>query len=213
MIKVQIMPTTRTKRHLRTRQAILDAAREIIAADGPQALSMRTLAERIDYSPAGLYEYFASKEDILAAVCDQGQGYLFDAMRQADASLPPEDYLHRLGKAYIRFALQHPDYFLLMFTIAPSPQAAPELAPAAAEPMQPTGSAYAILVSAIRRGIETGLFRTRPGFGLEEMSYAAWTLVHGIAMLRVTALRGYPSDLEAADDQALANFTRGLKAA
>ncbi|MCB0147914.1 MAG: TetR/AcrR family transcriptional regulator, partial [Caldilineaceae bacterium] len=83
------MSTPRTKRRLRTKQAILDAARAIIVEDGLPALSMRTLADRIDYSPAGLYEYFGGKEEIVAAVCDEGQHYLFEAMDQVDKSLAP----------------------------------------------------------------------------------------------------------------------------
>jgi AcrR family transcriptional regulator len=197
---------------MRTRQAILDAARQIIASEGPGALSMRALAEAIDYSPAGLYEYFASKEDILAEVCAEGMGYLYQAMSAADASLPPEQYLYEIGMAYIRFALEHPDYFLLMFTFSPAPDvsALPEEVVRAA--LHQEGSAYGILVQAVQRGIQSGAFRERPGFGLEEMTYAAWTLVHGIAMLRTTALHHYPMDLAAADHQALFNFMRGLKA-
>jgi len=205
------IPTTRTKRHLRTRQAILDAAREIIADEGPGALSMRALAERIDYSPAGLYEYFASKEEILAAMSDQGQQYLFEAMSGADPDLPPADYLYQIGIAYVRFALEHPDYFLLMFTVAPPPDMDGLSEEVVKEAMHQEGSAYGILVQAIQRGINEGTFRTRPSFGLDEMAYAAWTLVHGIAMLRTTALRHYPVDLAASDHQVLLNFMRGLQ--
>ena len=46
-----------------------------------------------------------------------------------------------------------------------------------------------------------------------EMAYTAWATVHGIAMLRVTSLRGYPMDFEAADREALSNFARGLQSA
>jgi hypothetical protein len=73
-------------------------------------------------------------------------------------------------------------------------------------------SSFHILLGAIRRGIEEGVFRTRPGFSLMEMAYAAWATVHGIAMLRVASLRGYPMDFEAADREALSNFARGLQA-
>jgi AcrR family transcriptional regulator len=205
------MTTPRTKRHLRTKQAILEAARAIIAEDGPAALSMRALADRIDYSAAGLYEYFGSKEEIIAAVCDEGQRYLYDAMSAADPGLPPVDYLYQIGLAYIRFALEHPDYFLLMFTVAPPPDIAAVPEEAVKEAMQAEGSAYGILVQAIRRGIDEGAFPVRPGFGLDEMAYAAWTLVHGVAMLRTTALRYYPADLAANDHQVLENFMRGLQ--
>lgn len=207
------MTTPRTIRHLRTRQAILDAARAIIAEEGPAALSMRALADRIDYSAAGLYEYFGSKEEILAAVCDEGQGYLYAAMSQADPNLSPVDYLYQIGLAYIRFALEHPDYFLLMFTVAPPPSMAPVPGGAAGDVRHGEGSAYGILVQAIQRGIDEDAFPVRPGFGRDEMAYAAWTLVHGAAMLRTTALRHYAADLAAMDHQVLLNFMRGLQAA
>lgn len=207
------MSTPRTKRRLRTKQAILDAARAIIVEDGLPALSMRTLADRIDYSPAGLYEYFSSKEEIVGAVCDEGQSFLFGAMDQVDKTLSPTDYLEGIGLAYIGFALERPDYFLVLFTAAPPP---PMMAGATAEEvhamMTSEGSAYGILVNAIQRGIDAGIFRVRPGFGRDEMAYAAWTLVHGIAMLRTTALRHFPTDLAASDRQVLQNFVRGLTA-
>lgn len=205
------MTATRTKRHLRTKQAILDAARTIIADEGPAALSMRAIADRIDYSPAGLYEYFGGKEEIIAAVCDEGQRFLFEAMSQADPALPPAEYLYHIGQAYIRFALEHPDYFLLMFSEAPSTDMAGVPLDAVKEMMEQEGSAYGILVHAIQRGIDEDAFRVRPGFGRDEMAYAAWTLVHGVAMLRTTTMRSYPADLALADHQVLLNFMRGLQ--
>lgn len=205
------METKRTRRHLRTRQAILDAARVIIAEEGPAALSMRALADRIDYSAAGLYEYFASKEEIIAAVCAEGQQHLYAAMHAVDPGLSPVEHLHDIGLAYIRFALEHPDYFLLMFTTAPPPNMAGAPAAALQDALHGESSAYGLLVQAIQRGIDAGAFPVRPGFGLDEMAYAAWTLVHGVAMLRTTAMRHYPLDLAAADEQVLRNFMRGLQ--
>jgi AcrR family transcriptional regulator len=206
------MSQTRQRRHVRTQQAILGAALEIVNESGPAALSMRSLADRIDYSPAGLYEYFASKEEIIAAVCDEGQRTLYEAMEQVDSSLAPVEHLYGIGKAYIGFALQHPDYFLLMFTVVQPPDAADTPPEVVEQMMRGESTAYGLLLRAIQRGIDLGAFVVRPGFGLTEMGYAAWTLVHGIAMLRITALRPYPIDLAAFDDQALRNFMRGLQA-
>ena len=67
---------TRTRRQERTRRAILDSALAIVAESGPDALSMRAIADRIDYSAAGLYEYFGSKEEILNAVREEGMAQL-----------------------------------------------------------------------------------------------------------------------------------------
>ena len=199
------MATPRKRRHQRTKQAILDAAREIINEEGPGALSMRTLADRIDYSPAGLYEYYGSKEEIFIAVAREGHERLRAYMRRADSSLPVQDYLLEIGLAYIRFARENPDYFLLMFNTTPA--AATDFSP---EAMQKEDSSYLILLQAVQRGIDEGVFSTSPSFGLQEMAYTAWATVHGIAMLQATALRHYPHSLEEADRQALHNFTRGL---
>ena len=203
------MMQPRERRFQRTRQAILDAALEIIREDGPGALNMRALAARSDYSAAGLYEYFGGKDEIIAEVCQQGHERLASHMRRADASLPIVDYLYEIGIGYIRFALENPDHFLLMFTaIAPDPTG--DFSP---EKLLEGDSSFHILLDAIRRGIKEGVFITRPGFELMEMAYTAWATVHGIAMLRLTSLRGYPMDFEAADREALRNFARGLQSA
>jgi AcrR family transcriptional regulator len=80
------MMQPRERRFQRTRQAILDAALAIIREEGPAALNMRALAERSDYSAAGLYEYFGGKDEIIAAVCQEGHDRLASHMRRGDPS-------------------------------------------------------------------------------------------------------------------------------
>jgi len=191
------------KRKQRTRQAILDAARQIITEKGPGELSMRSLAERIDYSPAGLYEYFDSKEAIIQEVSQEGHQQLTHAIRAVDSDLPPDEYLREIGQAYIRFAVLNPDYYLLMFTITP-----PETL---IQGMLKENSSYPILLQAIQKGLEAGVFKPRAGFGLQEMAYAAWALVHGISMLRITYLRDFPIPFDTADREALSAFGLGLQ--
>lgn len=198
------MQKPRQRRQARTQQAILDAARQIITQQGADQLSMRAIAARIDYSPAGLYEYFGSKEEILQALSTQGHQRLRDHLLQVNTDLPPADYLLALGLAYIEFAQANPDYYLLMFTTPPSP--------ADIDSMLGESSSYPVLLEAIRRGLEAGVFKARRGYGQEEMAYSAWALVHGIAMLRITYLVDFPIDLAAADRGALLTFGRGLQA-
>lgn len=199
-------PTPRERRQARTREAILEAAREIITEMGTDSLSMRAIAQRIDYSPAGLYEYFDGKDEIVDAVCAEGGSRLFQMMDQVDKKLPPADYLEAIGHAYIRFATEQPDYFLLMFT-SRSPVGSQEEAAQSTE-----SSAFGILLQAIRRGVEAGAFKERPGFDILTIAYAAWATVHGLAMLRITHLEGFPVDFAASEREALANFGRGLMA-
>ena len=204
--------TTRERRALRTREAILDAARQIISRQGADALSMRAIAKAIDYSPAGLYEYFGSKEEIVGAVCYQGHARLTQYMERADPSLPPDEYLIELGLAYIDFAVRNPDFFLLMFA-NPSTGVAPGFGPdeAVAE-MTDDGSSFGLLLAAIQRGIDEGLYVTRPGYGLLEMAYGAWSLVHGMAMLRIGHLTHFPMDYTAAERENLRRLGLGLMA-
>lgn len=192
---------SREKRQQKTRQAILDAAQRIIVEQGPEELSMRSLAERIDYSPSGLYEYFDGKEQIIQAVCGAGHLRLTQAMRQVDKTLPVEDYLVQIGSVYVDFASANPVLFQLMFSALP------------AEPsdanMLSESSSYPILLGAIQRGIADGTFPVREGFGLQEMAFAAWAMVHGIAMLRIQ-MSDFAPAFEALKHEALLAITRGL---
>lgn len=199
-----VKKTPRQRRHARTKAAILEAARQLINEEGADGLSMRAIARRIDYSPAGLYEYFGSKEEIVTAVCVEGHTRLRNTLQQVDPDLPPVDYLREIGLAYIAFAVQHPDYYLTMFTNVPAEETAAG--------MMGETSSYPILLQAIQRGIDAGVFKVGSNFGLQEMAYAAWSLVHGIAMLRITFLSEYPIDFANADREALMNFSRGLQA-
>jgi AcrR family transcriptional regulator len=187
---------------LRTREAILDAARQIIGESGVEGLSIRAIAERIDYSPASLYEYFGSKEEILAAVCWQGHNRLTAQMTAVDATLSANDYLLAIGKAYIAFAVENPDYYLMMFTN-------PAFAGSAQEQQQ-AESSFTILLTAVQRGLDEGLFQRRAGYDLMEMAYTAWAMVHGISMLRLTYLTNQPVDFAVADDASLRTLISGL---
>ena len=54
------------------RQAILDAARDLFVTEGYRNVSIRKIAERIEYSPAAIYSYFPSKDDIFFALAEEG---------------------------------------------------------------------------------------------------------------------------------------------
>jgi AcrR family transcriptional regulator len=198
----------RQRRHARTKAAILDAAMKIIAEKGTARLSMRGIAKRIDYSPAGLYEYYGSKDEIVTAVCEVAEQRLWKYMSRVDQSLDIDDYLIELGLAYVAFALQNRDHFLLLFTVLKNSAGGEST-----EIMQQQDSSYALLLRALQRGIEAGDYKTRPGYTLHEMGYNAWSLVHGMAMLRLTHLQEYDTDFETADRQSLITFVYGLKAA
>jgi len=112
------------ERHVRDREtvrrAILDAARELFVAEGFNNVSIRKIAERIEYSPAAIYGYFPSKDDIFYALAEEGFRLLYarDNAAAMDAALDKLEPLDRVRTMFWRlyeFSRQHPQYFELMF--------------------------------------------------------------------------------------------------
>jgi len=101
------------------RRAILDAARELFVTEGYRNISIRKVAERIEYSPAAIYGYFPSKDDIFFALAEEGFRLLGDpggaAHHPEFASLEPLDRIRAIFWRVYEFSRQHPQYFALMF--------------------------------------------------------------------------------------------------
>lgn len=97
------------------RRAILDTAREIAAAEGWSAVTIRRVAEKIEYSPPVIYEHFSSKEEIVFELLREGFRGMLAAMRAArDAHKDPGEALLAIGQAYWSFSIAHPEMHLGM---------------------------------------------------------------------------------------------------
>ena len=98
------------------RRAILDAARELFVAEGYQNVSIRKVAERIEYSPAAIYGYFASKDDLFFALAEEGFRLLSTpvGLSQND-KLDPLERIRAIFWRFYEFSREHPQYFWLMF--------------------------------------------------------------------------------------------------
>jgi AcrR family transcriptional regulator len=98
-------------------RAILDAARELFVTHGYEEVSIRKIAERIEYSPAAIYGYFPSKDDIFFALAEEGFRLLFSYSGSAAAARPedPVDSIRVMFWRYFEFSKEHPEYFALMF--------------------------------------------------------------------------------------------------
>jgi AcrR family transcriptional regulator len=101
------------------RRAILDAARDLFVSEGYGNVSIRKIAERIEYSPAAIYGYFPSKDDIFFALAEEGFRLLGDpgdpARLERLQALPPLDRVRESFWQLYEFGLNHPEYFSLMF--------------------------------------------------------------------------------------------------
>lgn len=104
----------RKKRELRG--SILVAAREIASEGGWQSVTIRKIAERIEYSPPALYAYFDSKQDLLLELMRTGYAAQLEAVESARrASESPEEALLEMGHAWWKFAITAPDLYQVMY--------------------------------------------------------------------------------------------------
>jgi AcrR family transcriptional regulator len=101
------------------RRAILDAARELFVSEGYQNISIRKIAERIEYSPAAIYGYFPSKDDIFFALAEEGFRLLGNPgaadRKERLQALEPLDRIRAIFWRLYEFSREHPQYFELMF--------------------------------------------------------------------------------------------------
>ncbi|HEY1998005.1 TetR/AcrR family transcriptional regulator [Paraburkholderia sp.] len=109
---------TRQKQALRGR--ILDAARRIVVREGFAALSMRKIADAIEYSPATLYLHFASRDEIARALCAQGYAQLLSTFEPLAQIADPAERLKGLARAYVAFGVAHPQTYRLIFMEDPT---------------------------------------------------------------------------------------------
>lgn len=105
------------------RELILSGANEIVASEGFESLSIRKIANKIEYSPSLIYHYFADKDEIINNLMQRGYMKIVTAISSIDIeSGPPEDRLKQMMKNYIEAALKMPDEFMAAH-LNKSPQA------------------------------------------------------------------------------------------
>ncbi|MFF8838408.1 TetR/AcrR family transcriptional regulator [Streptomyces sp. NPDC015130] len=158
------MTSRKTYHHGDLRQSVLAAALDVIAAEGPGALSLRDLARRAGVSHAAPAHHFKDRTGLLTAIATQG----YDLLAAALAGTPE---LRERGVRYVRFATEHPAHFQVMFQPALLRTDDPELLAA-----KERASAE------LRAGVA----------GLPDVpdartaGIAAWSLAHGFATLLLT---------------------------
>jgi AcrR family transcriptional regulator len=165
-----------------TRDKILDAARELFIAEGYEGVSMRKVAEKIEYSPTAIYVYFANKEDLFHELCNQDFGRLAEVFRSSSMPADPVERLKEIGRVYVGFGLQYPNHYKLMFM---TPHPPTEFNEEDAETQgNPEVDAYAFLKLTVQQAIDEGRFREEL-HDAELLSQTLWAAVHGVISLNL----------------------------
>jgi AcrR family transcriptional regulator len=161
---------------------ILDAARELFAELGYEAVTMRRIAQRIEYSPTAIYLHFRDKKAVMDALCDADFSKLAQRFRKIAQVADPIERLREAGRAYADFALKHPNHYRLMF-MTPHPPHTPE--ESAIEHGNPDQDAYAFVVWTVSEAIAQR--RLRPEYDDPQLvAQLVWSAVHGFVSLRMT---------------------------
>ena len=194
----------REKKELR--QEILDAARDLFVREGFENVSMRKIAEKIEYSPTTIYLYFHDKSDLLDCIVEETFSRL--VRKQATLDQTVSDPVERLEKglrAYIEFGLKHPNHYKVSFMM-PMGMPNPELCPRSREMGQ---KAFGNLRGMLEECAAKQLIEIDD---LEATAQAVWAMVHGLTSLLI-AKPHYPwAERDHLIDTLVANVMGGLHA-
>jgi AcrR family transcriptional regulator len=165
-----------------TRDKILDAARELFITQGYDGVSMRKVAEKIEYSPTAIYVHFADKEDLFHQLCSQDFARLSEVFQSSAMPLDPVERLKQIGRTYVGFGLQYPNHYKLLF-MTPHPPA-PLIEEDKEIRSNPEVDAYAFLKLTVEQAIEAGCFREELRDS-ELLSQTLWAAMHGVISLNI----------------------------
>jgi AcrR family transcriptional regulator len=157
------------------RERLCDAAETLFAEKGPQAVTIRQLAEKIGVSPMTPYRYFKDKDAILAAVQARAFERHAEALETAwrDAPGDAEAKARATGEAYVRFAFEHPQAYKLMFDVSPPTEGLYPDLERAAERSRRTMTLY------LEPLVDAGQLRGDPTL----VGHMFWAAIHGVIML------------------------------
>jgi AcrR family transcriptional regulator len=170
----------REREKLAVRTKILDAARELFATRGYEAVTMRMIAERVEYTPTAIYYHFKDKEALLRELVDTDFAALAADFQDIAAIADPAERLMATGRAYTAFAVAHPNHYRLMFMTPLSVDVCGD----ETRRKSPGDDAYAFVRAVSEDLIATG--RVLPQYrDADLVAQLAWASLHGVIALHL----------------------------
>lgn len=186
------------------RRLILDAALRLFREKGLDAVSIRNIAESIEYSPATIYLYYKDKSEILSALQYEAAAVKRDHVMPAAAIENPWERLVEFGRRYVDFGMKHPDLYDLLF-ITRAPMEFIEN-----QQCWPLGMAvHSFFTETVQACVDQRYFKSTD---TETIAYTLWCHAHGLVSLFVRErMRMYPE--EKRQELAQKSFTMIVKMA
>jgi AcrR family transcriptional regulator len=160
------------------RRAILDAAGDLFLKHGYEGFSLRQVAEKVGYSPTTLYLYFENKDELLFEVVLEGFETFGQRLQAAyEGERDPLARLEAIGRAYLRFGLEHPVHYRLMFM-----QRSEFLRRPRPDDRKPTIDSFGVLHKTVEELVAAGLIEAPDPMSIAQL---LWAGVHGIVALAI----------------------------
>jgi AcrR family transcriptional regulator len=163
------------------RQEILDAARELFVKEGYENVSMRRIAEKIEYSPTTIYLYFEDKTELFFAVCEETFAKLSRKLELISRECTdPVECLRRGCRSYVDFGLKHPNHYKLTFINHPN------LAVGKEHYLREDSAgrqAFEHMQQTVQECIDQKRLREDDA---EAVAQALWAVIHGVTSLLIT---------------------------
>ena len=186
------------------RAALLDEATRMIAEEGTESVTMRAIGRRLDVSRSAAYRHFPNKEALLVAVATQGFTRLHALLQAIDVAGADSDVaqLRQMGETYLRFAVENPARYRLMYgNEALKRERYPQLQSAANGLLEE-------LVQIIMSYQRAGAIKNHDA---RSLAYVAWSAVHGLASLVIDGQMQAPHDLDALTRLTTQTLIEGMK--
>jgi AcrR family transcriptional regulator len=165
-----------TYHHGDLKRALTDAALQLVQEKGPKGFTLREVARRAGVSAAAPYRHFADKAQLLAAAATQGFVQLHETLSGvATDTTDLHQRMLKMARAYVHWAVTHPDYYQAMFGAETDKSDHPELLTAGAR-------AFDDLLDAITQCQQADIL---PAGDPREIAGPTWSLLHGIALLAI----------------------------
>ncbi|GHO72645.1 hypothetical protein KSD_04160 [Ktedonobacter sp. SOSP1-85] len=159
------------------RRNVIEAASRLLREEGPEALTVRHVAQTLDCSTKIIYTMFKGKDGLADALYLEGCAYLAQTIAQVPKAGTPAAYLRAVAWAYWTFALAHPSFYLVMFC-----GAIPHYQPSATS-LHGTTTAFGVVIEILQHYDQEKALLVRDDLTLVTQTF--WAALHGVVSLHL----------------------------
>ena len=171
------------------REEILQAAKELFLEQGYDNTTIRRIADRVGVSAPALYLYFPDKEQMMLALCDQTFGHLLRAVDEIEkTATDPCQRIRRFGEAYLKFGLEHPDEYRLIFMGNNVPESMRKIGHRMPtdDPTRPGVGGSLVFQRLVAAFVEAQAAGLRLNYPPDTCAELCWMGIHGVVSVLVT---------------------------